>query len=306
MATVHQILGAMQQQISLVTAGLGLQVAVGMDFPPPKVLSTMVQQGKAVVSVMDRKLSRNTTRWAPTPIGGTVTPATLVSTVSGAIIPAGGAATITLSGPVTPGDAVSCVLANGAAAAASTGVQTTLWAVTASGTATSTPATIAAALAAAVNADSIMSTWVTATCTGAVVTLTSLVQGVLGLQSLTGNGGTTITEIGRRSRELQIITWANSIENRDLVGDAISGVVEQMEVYYGTYTNGLPLPDGTGGRVIVGNDYLLDEGTPSDTYRRDILLSIDYPVTTTDALYAVLMPPLVQFQSGFFAPQSIP
>lgn len=297
MATATQVLGAMQQQISLVTTGLGLNVAVGTDFPPIKVLMSAVQKSTAVVSVFDRKLSRNTTRWAPLQIGGTVTPATLVSMASQSVIPAGGTATITLSGTITPGDAVSCVLANGSASGIPTAVQTPLWAVTTTGTASSTLATMAAALAAAVNADATLSTWASATAVGTVVTLMSLASGTLGLRSLTGNGGTSIMEIGRRSRELQVITWANTIEKRDTVGDAISAMVEQMEVYYGAYSNGLPLPDGTGGRVIVANDYMLDDATPSDTYRRDILVSVDYPITTIDALYEVLMPPLVQFKA---------
>ena len=304
MASLHQVLSAMQAQVSAATTGLGITVAVGIDFPPIKALMANVQPisaNKAVVAVFDRKLSRNTTRWAPIALGQAVTAATLVSTASAPVINTGGHATITLSGTITPGDAVSCVLTNGQAlGVTSAPVATPMWGVVMQSISGSALNSMAAGLSAAINADHILSTWVAAAATGPVVTLTSrLATGTLNLLSLTGNGGTQITEIGRRSRELQLITWAATIENRDTVGEAIANMAQQMELFYGTYPAGLVLSDGTSGRVTVMNDFLLDDATMSDTYRRDILLTVDYPVTVTDTLFSVLMPPIMQYQVGF-------
>lgn len=302
MASIQDVLDSLVGQVTAVTTGLpGLVVEVGTDFPPQAALMRMVEQGGvALVTVMDRKMSRNTTRWSPIAIGEAVTPATLVSTVSNQIVAPDGTATITLSGAITLGDAVSCVLTNGAALAQPTAVQTPLWAVTTFAAAGATLGTVATALCNAINADSILSTWVTATVAGGVITLTSMLATPLKLQSLTGNGGEQLTQIGRRAGQFQIVTWASSIAHRNAVGNAISSMAEQMEVFWGAYANGVSFPDGTGGNVTVMNDFLLDDATMSDTYRRDILLTIDYPITTVDALYSVLMPPLMQFQVGFF------
>ena len=297
----------MQSQIVAVTAAIATpQVRVGIDWPSVKTLMQNVRGGAALVTVFDRKLSRDTTRWPPLALGETVVNATLTSAVSNSTIAAGAAQTITLGGSVTPGDAVSCVLTNGGAAgAAQSGandIYTPTWAAIVSGAVGDTPASMAASLAAAVNADSILSTWLSASVSGSVVTLTSLLSaGTLKLASNVGNGAAQITEIGRRARELSVHIWARSIEDRDTTGDPIESMLTQMEVGWGDYAQGLPFPDGTGGRVIVTNDFLLDDATPSDTYRRDFLLSVDYPVTTADGLYAVLAQ-ITQTQPGYAVP----
>lgn len=333
MATLGAMLGAMQAQVSAVTATLaGLTIGVGIDWPPVDALMANVRGTTALVTVFDRKLGRNTTRWAPIEIAETVVPATLTSTVSNSTIPAGGNETITLGGTVTVGDAVSCVLTSGAAFISGGAPQnnanpiyTPTWAQVVVSIMGDTPTSMATKLAAAINGDSILSGWVLALASGPVVTLYSLVSALhvdgdgplldgnglpitvdgqrttLGLQSVTGNGGTRSTEIGRRNRELQVVVWAPTIEIRDTVGDAIETMLQQMEAGWGTYPMGLALPDGTGGRVLMVNDYFLDNATTSDTYRRDFLVNVEAAVTTTDNLYAVLAQ-VTQFQPGYDVP----
>ena len=307
MATLHIVLAAMQSQIVAVTAAIATpQVRVGIDWPSVKTLMQNVRGGAALVTVFDRKLSRDTTRWPPVALGETPVVATLTAATSNSTIAGGGSATITLGGSVTAGDAVACVLVNGGvggvAQAGANDIFTPSWAAIVTGTASDTPTSMATALAAAINADALLSTWVAAGASAAVVTLTSrLAAGTLKIAANVGNGATQITEIGRRARELSVHIWARSVEDRDTVGDPIEGMLAQMEVGWGAYAQGLAFPDGTGGRVLVMNDFLLDDATLSDTYRRDFLLSVDYPVTTADGLYAVLAQ-ITQTQPGYAVP----
>lgn len=324
MATVHELLSTMQANVSAATVGLpDLIVQVGIDFPGVKNLMENVRGGSALVSVMDRKLSRNTTRWKPTVLNQTVIAVGLTTAVTGG--------TITLGGTVGAGDAVSAVVNNGSVLglpasfdAGQNPILTPMWAAVVSAVSTDTPTTVAAKLAAAINADPILSTWVRAVAVGPQVTLYSIVTALttesgllietdpngliltpdgavspLTVASFAGNGGSQITEIGRRDRQLQVTVWTASIEDRDTVSNAIETMLAEMEVYAGSFPAGLSFPDGTSGRVHMMADFDLDDATQSDTYRRDFLVSVDYPLTTTDALYAVLTPAIMQFQVGY-------
>jgi hypothetical protein len=288
MATVYQVLSAVSQTVQMATEALPaarggiLNVQVGIDWPSTRVLQQAVKGGNAIVAVFDRKLTRNTTRWIPTVIGETLTPATL-TTVASSSIPANGSGTITLGGSVTVGDAVSCVLMNGTAQQAAI----------VSGFSTDTPATMAAKLAAAINADPVLATWVSATSNGSVVTVQSLGPSLL-MFSSTGNNGSAIIEIGRRLREIQIACWASTVEDRNLLAGQIDTLLSTIEAMIGPYQAGLVLADGTSGYLKIGSDYQLDDATLSDAYRHDFMLSVDHGVTTQDALYSVLAP-IIQY-----------
>jgi len=329
--TIGAVLGAMQAQVSLVMAPLvGIDVQVGTDWPSVKVLMENVRGQSALVTVYDRKMGRNSTRWKPIGLGDTLIPATLTTAISNGTIPGGGSATITLGGTVTPGDAVSCVLSawsrfntDATAVTGENPIATPTWAQIVTGGPGDTPSTMAAALCTAINADSLLSKWVIAQVAGPVITLYSLLTVVgadgggpiltdpsglpisldgptttLRLQSYAGNGGTRLTEIGRRNRELQITAWAPTIEIRDQVAGALELMIQQMELGWTQYPSGLPFQDGTSGRIMMLNDFFLDDATPSDTYRYDLLCNADYPVTEVDGLYAVLAG-VVQYQVGY-------
>jgi hypothetical protein len=295
MAFINDVLRAVQVQVQAVCNAVpGITVYSGIDFPPIKTLMDNVRGGTAVVAVVDRKATRNTTRWMPAVVSQSITAPGIGAAVSLTSLSPGHPSTITLSGSVITGDAVSCVLTGPTQTIANTA--TSSWATVALATPGMTLAQLATRLASQINADPILSVWVSAAAVGAAVTLTAkLSSGTIRVQSYTGNNGTQITEIGRRNSALQIITWARTVENRQAVGDAIAVMVAQMEVFTGLYTNGLALPDGTSARVAAMNDYHLDDASPSDTYRRDILLTVDYAITTTDHLYSILAP-IQQYQ----------
>ena len=315
MPTLFTVLNAIQQQVALVTEGLfssspdtlgaPINVEVGLYWPSAKALHSNVHTVDpvtsnltALVTIYDRGLAKDSTRWLPGPIGGTVTTPTLTATVNGVPVVVTtdpyigqlGTAVIVLGGTVTPGDAIGVVLSNSL---------NNPNAVVAVGGATDTPATMATQLAALINGtatglygngglgakNGTLPLWVSATAVGSTVTITSLVNQVLSLQLNIGNGGTILTEIGRRQRHFQIVVWTRTPDDRITVGDPIEVWIAEAEANFG-----LTFPDGTMGRLTFYGDMLRDDATLSDTLRRDFLIAVDYPITTTDQAYAVLAP----------------
>lgn len=250
------------------------QAAVG--YPSVGRLQSIAQGQPAAVSVYDRKISRNTTRWNPFVISQTVTAATLTSAVAPNHIAPGATARITLGGSVTAGDAVSALaIQKGGATGA----------VVAIGGSTDSPTTMATALAGLINSDSSMAGVLTASAAGPVVTVTNVSPVGLQIASYTGNGGTQTREIGRREPQVQLILWAQTVEIRNLMAGALQTAIANSEVNFGPV-----LADGTQGRLAYVSDYDLEDNTLEDVYRHDFMVSIEYPVTTIDALFAVLAP----------------
>jgi hypothetical protein len=107
----------------------------------------------------------------------------------------------------------------------------------------------------------------------------------LGLQSYTGNGGTQTMEIARRERSVQITCWSRTQQIREGVVDPINNMIATDELNFG-----LTMPDGTVARLCYVNDFDIEDDTLEDVYRHDFMVSIEYPVTVLDQLYAVLAP----------------
>jgi hypothetical protein len=286
MASFYQIMGTLQQAISAALAGVvvdsvAINPAVALGWPSINVLQDVARGQNVPVTVYDRKIAKNTTRWLPEVIALAVVPATLTTAVSSAVINGLGTATITLGGTVTPGDAVSALLSRPSQGSA---------AQVAVGGSSDTPTTLAALLASQINADPTLGTWIHAVASGPVVTLTSLVPQAMMLQSYTGNGGTQTREVGRRERGVQIVCWCRTQDIRAAVVDIISGLIASDETAFG-----LTMPDGTVARLLYVSDYDLEDDTLEDVYRHDFMISLEYAVTTTDQLWAVLAP-VVTFQ----------
>lgn len=282
MASLYSVLGALQSSVSAAVAALGIspapQAAIG--WPPVNRLQ-QIGQGTAgpAITIYDRRIGRNVTRWSPEVISQTLVPATLTTALDAQYMTRTSVVHITLSGTVTAGDAVSAVFTRHMP-----DVSQLMGAVVVGGAAT--PGAAATALAAAINADPVLSTWVTAAAVGAVVTLTAaFVNGSLAVASYTGNGGTQTREVARRERQVQIVQWTKTEEQRNLIADAISQLLGNMDA-----TFGLTLADGTVLRVTYGNDFDLEDNTLQDVYRHDFLVSAEYPVTVQDQLYALLAP----------------
>lgn len=307
MATLYTVLAALQQQVSSITTGLfsnspdtfgqPLTVQVGLYWPSAKSLQNNVRKDNgqggpsALVTVYDRGLAADSTRWVPTVVGSSILtnppdPTQHMSVVSSeGYVQQLDTLTLTFAGPVQIGDAVGIVF-TGVLGQFSSAV--VLIAV-AGDTATS----MATKAAAALNADTLISTWMTAVSVGPVVTLTSLLASSFISMSVnvaaggSGAGGsnTLLMEIGRRKRHFQIVVWTRTPDDRITVGDPIEGMIAAMEADFG-----LTFPDGTMGRLTFSGDTQHDEATLSDTSRRDFFVCVDYGINVTDVTYSILAP----------------
>lgn len=297
MATLYTVLASLQQQVSAVTQGLvsyspdtngrPLTVEVGLYWPSVKALQNNARRlnapggggPTALVTIYDRGIAADSTRFSPSVVGTTVNPSTLTAAVSTPVLAPGGTATVTLFNPVAVGDAVALV------------VTPALWgncAVIPSAVLGDTAAVLATKMAALINGNLDLGTnkiasLLSATSSGSVVTLTSVTTSTLGLVVNCGNGGTQSTEIGRRKRHFQIVLWTRTPDDRIVVGDPIEALIATLEANFG-----LTFPDGTMGRLTFTGDVSHDEATLSDIARRDFFVCVDYGITTTDQTYAVL------------------
>lgn len=366
MPTLHVVQAALQEAVAAVMTNitalyispgkdpvtLPISVMTGIGWPSVQMLQKNVKGASAVVSIYDRKMSRNSTRWNPLILSDVVTPAALTSQLSQSTLNPGQSLNLILgtsnqSGLVNAGDAVSLIVTNRAAEPTQvtgkislddgTGnigldgggailqdnpsgpyIWTPQTAVVATGVATDTPQTIAQQLAALINAKSDLSSWISVQVMGSQLTITNKsTSGVillddgsgaialddgtgnigldgplydLKLQTFVGNGGTRTTEIGRRDRLFQIVIWTPTEEIRQAIGDPIELLIAQMQNDFG-----ITFPDGTMGRVMYQDDYDCEDDTFQDAYRRDFLFSVEYGITTQDALYSVLAP-IAQYQ----------
>lgn len=295
MASLYTVLTTIEAQIEAVvqglvstsidTSGLPLTVEVGLYWPTAKSLQNNVRKGNApggmgpsaLVTIYDRGLAADSTRWVPSVVGETLTPATMTVTPSENFVQQLSSMTLTFTDPVTVGDSVGIVLSPTVFNA---------MAVVVTAVAGDTAATMAAKAAAALNANPAIAALLTATAVGDVVTLTSLLASeYVPIQVNVGNGGTQLTEIGRRKRHFQIVVWTRTKDDRITVSDPIENLIAQLEANFG-----LTFPDGTLGRLTFSGDVMHDEATLSDTLRRDFMVCVDYGINVTDTLYAVLAP----------------
>lgn len=302
MATLYTLLKALRDQVAIATTGLTstsedtpgrpINVEVGLYWPSAKALQNNVRaidnstgNLTALVTVYDRGMASDSTRWGSQIVGTSLVPPTLTITLNGTVIEGlspdpqidpFGTATLVFNGPITPGDAAAIILAESLLGTA---------AIVVIAGASDTPQTLAAQAVTLLTASATLSQWVTAAATGNTLTITSKLTGFLALKVNIGNGGIETIEIARRKRHLQVIVWARTPMDRDTVSDPIEAMVAGLE-----YNYGLTFPDGTMGRLTYMGDVETDAATLSDTMRRDFLVCLDYPITTQDQVYTVLAP----------------
>lgn len=294
MTTLYGVLKAVQAQISAVTVGLisqspdtpgqALTVFTGIYWPSEKTLQDNVRTTHpdtsgptSLITVYDRGIAADSTRWKPNITSTTILPATMTVTVSQMNMPALGISTLTFVGPITIGDAVGIVL----------GTQLLgREAVVPIAVAGDTPATMAAKAVSLFMADPLLAAMATATAVGAVVTLASRsASAYTRVTADVGNNGTRVKEVGRRRRHFQIVIWARTPDDRTTVGDPIEGLIAGLESDFG-----LTFADGTMGRLTFSGDTEHDTATLSDTMRRDFMICVDYGITVTDMTYSILAP----------------
>lgn len=293
MATIYSVMGELEKQIRAAVANVVdpahppalLPIKTGVGWPPVTALQNVARggvDGPALITVYDRKVGRNTTRWSPFTYNQIATPSTLTTTVQAPqTIPGMGSTVIALGGVPVAGDAASAIL-SGPGLANQPG---RTGAVVAQQVAGDTLAVFATRLAGLINADALLSTWVLASAVGGLITLTSLIGGPLDVQSFAGNGGTQLRELARRESQLQITIWAQTEQARAAIVVAVQASLAAAQVNFGVTT-----PDGTAARLEMQNDFPIEDDTLEDVYRHDFLVTADFAITTQDQLYAVLAP----------------
>jgi hypothetical protein len=280
-----QWLGIMQQISADLKTIIGTQtpaVAIGIGWPPVETLQGVGQGDGNLITVFDRNPARDSTRWMPFYTGNMVVPDASITTVLGVPqVAAGHTTTLTVTG--TPsfanGDAASLNV-NGAGIVYITVSNDTLNSFT-------------AALAAAIN--TAFTGVVTASASANVITLTNVSSLSVNLTSLTGAGGNILLEVERKARSVQVVVWANTMEQRETIAGLIESRFADLQSQFG-YT----FSDGTMARLTVHSDVNRDDNLLQNVYRRDFVIGLDYGVTVADKVYSVLAQPL----NVTFAPAS--
>jgi hypothetical protein len=259
-----------------------------IDTPPSDLIGNLARGNGPYVHIFDLKTARPATRWPVVNITQTHVATGLISTCSETQLVWGGSQTITLSGPILPGDAVSCILQGS--------LQTFSVCVTAGDT--DTLDTLATALALAISTelgptvDNILVPWTTATAAGAVVTIQNITNANFGLFSFTGNNGVQITEWGRFIRGTGITLWTQTQAQRDLIAPLIHSYIMQTQNAFG-----FQCPDGTWNRLMYNNDMPGRDDKNNDVYRWNFLVDVEMGVTTQDILYQILGTTIVKVVS---------
>lgn len=292
MTTLFNVMAGLQQAVKglttgIVVGGTAITVETGIGWPAVDALQNVarISPPLALVTIYDRKVGRDVTRWLPYVTAEITNAAGIKTAISNSACAAAGSVVVTLSGTPNVGDGLSFVAnlvengAQGAAAIVRAAAGDTL-------------ATMATKLAAGIAAEPTLSTWFTASAAGAQVTITSIFARGLQVASYTGANGSMTREVGRRERQFQITAWTRTEPIRQAVTDPIDGYLSASQASFGP-----TLADGTPVRLLVDNDFYLEEDTLEDVYRRDFLLRIEYPITSTDVLYAVLAP-ILAFELG--------
>lgn len=227
----------------------GCPVLVQSGWPDPASLDKLVADNaaskpRAQVTIYPRPTERNTTRYQRQAGQiGPLQPATFTLTLAGHVVTVGGAQPSTFYGQNV------AVFVNGIAY-----IYRTIPNVM--------PATIAAALAALIPGASAI---------GAAVTIPSPARiGPLRV----GTQAPVATVLKNQEREFQLVVWAPTLAIRDAVAAPVDVAIAQ--------TPFLAFADTSNGRLLYKGSPYSDFDQKSGLFRRDFLVTVDYPTMVSD------------------------
>jgi hypothetical protein len=227
----------------------GPVVSIYPGWPDAQQLDIDLPKGIVHVNTYPWKQDRNTTRYMKT-WQDQVAPAPTITMVVNGV-------TVTLGGTVGVGQNLA-VLANGLAWVYQTVQGDTL-------------ASAAAALAALINAG-----LAGTSANGAVITLPATARI---LAARVGASGTGAMDIRNQERIMMVGIWAGTPSLRDAVAKVIDPAISANSF--------LIMPDSFAARVIYHGSLLNDSEQKMGIYRRDLLYSVDYATTITEAEWQV-------------------
>jgi len=261
----------------LLIDGNPADITVGLGWPDVERLQD-VARGKMLISVHERLTGKVPRRYLNQTQQFTPLPCGIAAVLSNDVIGPTGSETLTLSfsvgsSAVNQYDGVGLgaafgFLESGATVIASTG---------------NSLHDVASALATNINATDVLSDWISASATGAVVTLTNLLSAPLKIAKGVGNRTIRTKETGREQADLQITLWADSQKSRYSIGDIIQPLLNDLEDQGRVQINA-----GDHANFGYNGSMNNDADVQKNTYRREFLLSAEYSVRKTDFAYPVL------------------
>lgn len=272
-----QITTAMQGTNTLLpfqNTAVNPQPDIAIDWPPLKALQSVATgQLPTIISIFDRGGSKNnTTAIVLNPVFAPqlITPGAVL-TPSALSLPPGESITLTGSGSPIQGDGFCLTLASGVVQ------QFQLFAEY-----TAVPSdTLTTALTAFTTQINLF-TDIVATLSMGVITVTNNTTNTFVVWSEVVNQ-TNVTQEGYRwLRDIQITVWSRTPADRSKYGNILEQLFTQLEVNFGFETS-----DQSWCRLLVKDDILHKDTQLQDIYRRDWMLSIDYPVLNVIPVFPI-------------------
>lgn len=237
-------------QASIITNAPGLTAIKFLPgWPKAADLNTNLPLGVVYVSVYPRPEEKNTTGTGRDWMESSITPATLTTIVSGN--------TLTVGGTITANQTIAAIV-NG---------DDVVYEVQS----TDTLETIAAGLAALISATHAN------TVSGSTITIPDAYR----ILAKVGTMGVSIRELYRRTKTFQITVWASCFDRRDPVASVVEPILTKLVR--------ILLPDNMLANVFFKSSVQNDANQLQGTYRRDILIDVDYATTETSDDYVVTL-----------------
>ena len=264
MSTVEMVYSGLNAAIQTAMSNASLSPNIGIDWPSLNTLQGVATNGVPVISIFDRGGTRNSTTALflspamPLDYGTTGAVLTFSGTVLNVLEP------LTLNGSGTPltNDCLYLVLYP-------VGQNVILEYIC------QPMDTLTTALGNFVDAINTAAIGLTAVLVGDVITVTA--DSGFGTQQFRAgvvNVGGYVQEIYRQNREMQITLWTKTPQDRATYGAVLEVLFATLEVNYG-----LTLADNDRARVMIVSDNVRKDSQLQDLFRRDFIISLDYPVT---------------------------
>lgn len=283
MATIGAVINALVEVLKpkfddLVVDNSAITAKIGEGWPPERAIQAVTNKNSVVIGITDRFGTLNN-QFRPRRLGAEKLPIGIASVINKTTIEPGETATITLSiadgqTAVLNKDAVSLVIRYQGQIEGAVGIAVT----------GDTLSTLAAKLATDIGAELQN---ISASSSGAVVTITNNKSARLKLESYTGNVGYSYKELARESAQIQIVCWCGSFTIRRAVADILEVELARLRA-----SRGFAVPTGEPVRVLGVNKFTMpnDKDISADVYRRDFLIDVEYGITAVDEMWSVLIP----------------
>jgi hypothetical protein len=277
MATARNVLDALNQFVlticsSLVPAPGVLRSAVG--WPPMPKLQAIPQSQDVLVSVFDRGVSLNTTRWPIIPASNDIASATGVSVVASAnASPLLGGQTLVITCSGTPLVNDTAVLQFGTGSGNVLGGYTAVGGDTLSTFVTAWTAAIATSLAGLA----------TVTRIGSIISVTNTSAAQQYCTVNAANLATRNTEYNRLSRHIAVSFFCPTEIVRQAVTDPFESQLAQSRNGYG-----FQLANTEWVRLMYERDIYIEDQQLQGVFRRDFFMECEYGITGLAIVYPVL------------------